>query len=659
MQKYTLFWIRLRILLFIFLLGLSALFFTHPVEANQGGLVRLEITSPEQRLALIEQGIQVYARLFTENGQEVLLLPAEAMATLESARAEHPALLANTQVQLVAPEQAGEDYFLVRLTGENTLARLEMHTRVLEIFGPQAVVAGSPEVLEALHAEGDLHYLPLEPYPLREYNEGPTASDILAPDPYVQAMISQVSQTRLMDHVRKLSGASPVIVEGRSRYLLTRFTPNESAITLATRYVYDRLASLGLAVYYNYYDLEYTGIDYGERRNVIAEQTGLLYPEKVYLITAHMDSRREYDYLSMTSAPGADDNASGTTAVLTAAEILSQYSFAYTIRYVLFTGEEQLQKGSEPYAAALARQGEQVLGVLNLDMIGYDVGGVNQFELHARPGEAGDAALATTFRDVVSAYGLNLNPVILNDSLNFSDHASFWQRDYPAILAMEDFINPNWHKTSDTTGTLDQGYFTAAVKAAVGSLAHLAEFYVPNVSGAITHSQYAEAVPGAQIIFSGPGFSQSFTSAMDGSFQGMLPGGTYSFTVEAPGYAPYSQANIGVPDPLSGGQAELDADLCQLLTGVGWYPRPLPPQPGEEVTLYALHYKGSSPFTYAWHIEGGPSAPAPAFPFISFTFPEAGNYRVTLTVSNTCDSVETSTLLYVGGEALFLPKVPH
>jgi hypothetical protein len=81
------------------------------------------------------------------------------------------------------------------------------------------------------------------------------------------------------------------------------------------------------------------------------------------------------------------------------------------------------------------------------------------------------------FSDVVSAYGLDLEPVINADAQSRSDHASFWGQGYPAILAIEDDLNDfnrYYHSNRDRLAQLNLEYFTSFVKAVVGSTATLA-----------------------------------------------------------------------------------------------------------------------------------------------------------------------------------------
>lgn len=217
--------------------------------------------------------------------------------------------------------------------------------------------------------------------------------------------------------------------------------------------------------------------------NVVGTQTGTTASNEFVLITAHLD-----DMPSSGRAPGADDNASGSAAVLAATSVLSQYRFDRSIRYLLFTGEEQGLLGSAAYAAATKTTGDDIRGVLNLDMISWDGSGDPTLLIYTHSvGHAGysnDLEIAATFTNVVAAYGLRLQPEIRpGDWMVYSDHASFWSQGYPAILAIEYFDlyddpnddrNPYYHTANDTLAAMNIPYFTAFAQASVGTVAHLA-----------------------------------------------------------------------------------------------------------------------------------------------------------------------------------------
>jgi Zn-dependent M28 family amino/carboxypeptidase len=145
-----------------------------------------------------------------------------------------------------------------------------------------------------------------------------------------------------------------------------------------------------------------------------------------------------------------------------------------TLRYVLFTGEEQGLYGSYFYARDLADRDETLMGVLNLDMIGYDAVGDPILDLHTRPGQPPEVALADTFVSVVRAYQLPLTPTIVPDGITYSDHASFWNAGYAALLAIEDDadFNPYYHTANDRLDKLNLTYMTAVTRAVLATIAH-------------------------------------------------------------------------------------------------------------------------------------------------------------------------------------------
>ncbi|MCA9728707.1 MAG: M20/M25/M40 family metallo-hydrolase, partial [Candidatus Eisenbacteria bacterium] len=126
--------------------------------------------------------------------------------------------------------------------------------------------------------------------------------------------------------------------------------------------MYDVLTSYGLEVEFHVYQQS------GPKKNVVATIPGTAHPEQVVYMTGHFDS---VSPSAETSAPGADDNGSGTAAFLEAARVLAQYEFENTIKLVGFNGEEEGLVGSSAYVSAIANQGEQVIGCFNLDMVAY------------------------------------------------------------------------------------------------------------------------------------------------------------------------------------------------------------------------------------------------------------------------------------------------
>jgi hypothetical protein len=171
-------------------------------------------------------------------------------------------------------------------------------------------------------------------------------------------------------------------------------------------------------------------------------------------------------------APGADDNASGTAAVIEAARIFSQYSFPYTVIYALWDEEEIGLLGSGYYAELAANQGDSILGVINLDMIAWDSDSDYVAEIHTS--NIGNTIyLGNKMLQVNSDYNIGLNMEVHNPGMPNSDHYSFWINGYGAILLIEDLgdFNLYWHTPDDKVIYFNQDYFLKMSKVAIGALA--------------------------------------------------------------------------------------------------------------------------------------------------------------------------------------------
>lgn len=134
--------------------------------------------------------------------------------------------------------------------------------------------------------------------------------------------------------------------------------------------------------------------------NVLAIQRGTERPDEVVIISAHIDSRASDPLDATSDAPGANDNGSGSAAVLEAARVLSQQRFPTTIVYALLSGEEQGLYGGRLLARHAAAQGWTVKAVINNDIVGGSRGsdGATETE-HVRVfSEAGRADATDAYR---------------------------------------------------------------------------------------------------------------------------------------------------------------------------------------------------------------------------------------------------------------------
>ncbi|MEI2609256.1 MAG: M28 family peptidase [Candidatus Promineifilaceae bacterium] len=384
--------------------------------------------------------------------------------------------------------------------------------------------------------------LPINPHPLPDNFHYPT---VLDPDPVIQGMINQVISSTVMQYDGGLSGQWPVTIGGQSYTLTTRHTYSGEPIQKATQYVGEHMAGLGMAVEYHTWNAV-------RPPNVIGQMTGAANPDDIYIIGAHLD-----DMPSGTTAPGADDNASGSTAVMIAADILSQYQWDCTLRFVFFTGEEQGLLGSAAYASRAFSNGETILGVLNLDMIAWNtLNSSPDIDIHASQSVAGSVPLAQLFTDVVDVYNLNLIPQIIPNGTGASDHASFWSYGYPAILAIEDYrnaagsgtgdFNPYYHTTQDNLAHVDVVYFTELVRAAVGAFAHMNGCLAGasgTVMGTVT-DENATPLPSANVQMVGNGSIFHSMANGAGQYTATLPIGVYTMTASVTGFTPVTVTNV-------------------------------------------------------------------------------------------------------------------
>jgi hypothetical protein len=295
-----------------------------------------------------------------------------------------------------------------------------------------------------------------------------------APSAVIEEIIQQVGEENLraqICYLQSRDGGEFCNSEG------SRWSCEGTAIDRAVEYAQQYFEKLGLKIGRVPFSLFCRA---GLSHNLEAILPGTESQQSV-LITAHLDSTT-FGISSGGKAPGADDNASGSAAVLEAARILSQYKFKHTIRFVLFTGEEQGLIGSRAYAGKLASEGVPILGVFNMDMIGYDSDSDGAFEVHAGTRD-NSVRIAELLVQTLQRYEIKLAPEVLEvGATNRSDHASFWSRGYPAVLVIEDSeygetndFNPYYHTAADTLDKLDLSYARRIAQAVIGAAAQLAE----------------------------------------------------------------------------------------------------------------------------------------------------------------------------------------
>lgn len=187
--------------------------------------------------------------------------------------------------------------------------------------------------------------------------------------------------------------------------------------------------------------------------NVIAIQRGLVYPDEYVVCGAHYDSyNKTPGHPDSLYAPGADDNASGTSGIIETARLLSQCKFERSIMYCGWAAEEVGLKGSAAFAKDCADQRLDIVGYFNLDMIGYLEEG---HRLHVN-------LMYTTRDSLIADYVYDFSHVYYPDMPIWqswlvggdSDYSSFNRNGYAAVHPFEDthHCSPYIHTTSDVMG---------------------------------------------------------------------------------------------------------------------------------------------------------------------------------------------------------------
>lgn len=295
-------------------------------------------------------------------------------------------------------------------------------------------------------------------------------------NPSISQMVAAVSQGMLSDGIRGLE-------EFQTRYAST------SNCEAAGTSIHSYFSRLGLETESDYFT--FTANNYATS-NIIATIPGQVEPDRTVIVCAHYDSTSTQP---ATNAPGADDNASGTAAVMEMARILAGYQFDYTVKFIAFSAEEWGLYGSRHYAQAARQRGEQIIGVVNLDMIGYPDLQPEELDVIV---DGQSAWLGQKY--VASANAYAPLPIIqsTNPSARGSDHSPFWDAGYSALLGIEDspVRNPYYHKTTDTFGTLDMAFAMAVTRASLAAVAELAQpvSLTPPPTGVTAHSQTARSI---------------------------------------------------------------------------------------------------------------------------------------------------------------------
>ena len=342
-----------------------------------------------------------------------------------------------------------------------------------------------------------------------------------SPDKRLREIVAPVSAARLKATVEKL-------VSFGTRHTLSSQTDPKRGIGASLRWTEAEFRSMGLAtvtpseVMTN--DRAPTGV---KITDVLAIQRGTERPNDVVIISGHIDSRVTDVMNAKADAPGANDDGSGTAAVIEAARVLSKHKFPGTIIYAALMGEEQGLFGGKLLANYAKAQGWNVIANLNNDIIGNSCGSDGVCDAKTvrvfseGPRWQGRDELAKAQRSLggendspsrnlsrfldrlaerVPAIGLEVRQIWRNDRFGRGgDHTELLNAGYPAVrltVAVENYDQQHQDvrvergkRYGDTLEVMDFPYLAKVTKLNTAALAALASAPPPpeaTVEGAVS-----------------------------------------------------------------------------------------------------------------------------------------------------------------------------
>jgi hypothetical protein len=277
----------------------------------------------------------------------------------------------------------------------------------------------------------------------------PTVTVSSANDIVIQ-MLEEIDESLVLRFLENLTSFGP-------RYTGT------SSCEAAAEYIYDEYQSMGLDVQYHHWSMGGYTSD-----NVVATLNGTNEDsDEIYIVCGHYDT--------VASSPGADDDGSGTIAAMVAAYVMSQYPFEHTIKFIAFSGEEEGLYGSRAYASEAYSNGDNIVGVLNADMIGFALSPSDENQTKIYENTASEWLFAFTY-DVNDEYDQYIQLSLLHSGSTWgSDHNSFWDFGFDALFYQEYNFNDYYHSPQDTIEHMNIPYTTKNVKLITATLAELGQ----------------------------------------------------------------------------------------------------------------------------------------------------------------------------------------
>lgn len=241
---------------------------------------------------------------------------------------------------------------------------------------------------------------------------------------------------------------------------------------------------LGLYQEMGYSDVELHAFNLNGKTtyNIIVTKTGSKYPDEFIVVDGHYDT---------INGPGANDNGSGTTALLEIARLLKDVDTEYSIKFIHFTAEEIGLLGSKAYVEQkVIPENINIKMVLNIDEIGGVNGKVNNKVVceydNSAPQHNNQASREVT-QQMANVFGLYTSLATEQSNAYASDYMPFQNAGFVITGLFEGNHSPYPHSSRDTIANLDKEYLVEVIKGAVASTMHFAGTSAPMGVADYTH----------------------------------------------------------------------------------------------------------------------------------------------------------------------------
>ena len=439
-----------------------------PIDLHKGN-ERLEAP------AIAGDGERVAFQMMTKDDWEIYLVGRdgknETRVTRDIQHDVVPQFLSGNRLLAMIGEARHRRSFIYEPAGAGFTRTRLFHNNTVRTIAPEYIwvpSADGTKLLTVAERDGDTVSLPRGVY-LTDLSTKVTAAEVKA-----RVAANLKAERALRENGRRLFAPIAQVVKSvTTRASVERVFAHEKALVdfdskhitrpgnkLASEYLFNAYASFGYAPEYQWFSAR--NAPGGQTANVIATLKGTVNPELVYVVSSHYDS--------VAIGPGADDDTSGTAALLETARIMAGHPMPATIVFASFTGEEAGLLGSREFVRRAVEGKVKLVGALNNDMIGWAKDHrIDNTIRYSNPG----------IRDIQHGAAIEFSSMILYDALYYksTDAAAYYEAYGDIVGGLGSYpvlSNPHYHQSHDMLEGINYQQITEVAKTTAATLMLLA-----------------------------------------------------------------------------------------------------------------------------------------------------------------------------------------